>query len=89
MGSMVFTVMAALVQLELEIRRERFTDSVAERRAADKDLDGRRPTFTVSWIRLSVRLGGGGAGRQVARDLGLSRATLYRRIRELPMSTGI
>jgi DNA invertase Pin-like site-specific DNA recombinase len=32
MGSMVFTVMAALVQMELEITRERTTNSVAERR---------------------------------------------------------
>lgn len=42
MGSMVFTVMAALAQMELEIKRERITDSVAKRRAAGKDLGGRR-----------------------------------------------
>ena len=48
MGSMVFTVMAALAQRELEIKRERITDSVAIRRAAGKDLDGRRPTLTDS-----------------------------------------
>jgi DNA invertase Pin-like site-specific DNA recombinase len=41
MGSMVFTVMAALAQTELEIKRERVTDSVAKRRAAGKDLGGR------------------------------------------------
>ena len=34
MGSMVFTVMAALAQMELEIKRERITDSVSKRRAA-------------------------------------------------------
>src|SRR5699024_7092334 len=38
MGSMVFTVMAALAQMELDIKRERITDSVAKRRAAGKDL---------------------------------------------------
>lgn len=48
MGSMVFTVMAALAQMELEIKRERITDSVAKRRAAGKDLGGRRQTFTDS-----------------------------------------
>jgi len=32
MGPMVFTVMAALAQMELEIKRERITDAVAERR---------------------------------------------------------
>jgi DNA invertase Pin-like site-specific DNA recombinase len=39
MGSMVFTGMASLAQMELEIKRERIIDSVAKRRAAGKDLD--------------------------------------------------
>ena len=56
MGSMVFTVMAALAQMELEIKRERVTDSVAKRRAAGKDLGGRRQTFTDSQIRNALRL---------------------------------
>lgn len=84
MGSMVFTVMAALAQMELEIKRERVTDSVTKRRAAGKDLGGRRRTFTDSQIRNAVILiDGGEPATQVARDLGMSRATLYRRIREL------
>lgn len=41
--------------MELEIKHERITDSVAKRRAA--------------------------------REMGMSRATLYRRIRELPVPT--
>ena len=86
MGSMVFTVMAALAQMELEIKWERITDSVAKRRAAGKDLGGRRQTFTDSQIRNAVRLlDGGEPAIQVARDLGMSRATLYRRARELTM----
>lgn len=90
MGSMVFTVMAALAQMELEIKRERVTDSVAKRRAAGKDLGGRRPTFTDSQIRAAVRLiDAGEPATQVARDLGMSRATLYRRIRELPQTTTV
>ncbi|NVC25600.1 recombinase family protein [Kocuria salina] len=85
MGSMVFTVMAALAQMELEIKRERITDSVTKRRAAGKDLGGRRQIFTDSQIRNAVRLiDSGEPATQVARDLGMSRATLYRRIRELP-----
>jgi DNA invertase Pin-like site-specific DNA recombinase len=47
MGSMVFTVMAALVQMELEIKRARITDSVSKRRAAGKDLGGRRQAPTA------------------------------------------
>ena len=90
MGSMVFTVMAALAQMELEIKRERITDSVAKRRAAGKDLGGRRQTFSDSQIRNALRLvESGEPATQVARDLGMSRATLYRRIRELPQATSI
>ncbi len=86
MGSMVFTVMAALAQMELETKRAWVTDSVAKRRAAGKDFGGRRQTFTDSQIRNALRLiEGGEPATQVARDLGMSRATLYRRIRELPV----
>ena len=89
-GSMVFTVMAALAQMELEIKRERITDSVAKRRVAGKDLGGRRQTFADSQIRNALRLiEGGEPATQVARDLGMSRATLYRRIRELPQAMAI
>jgi DNA invertase Pin-like site-specific DNA recombinase len=88
MGSMVFTVMAALAQMELEIKRERISDSVAKRRAAGKDLGGRRQTFTDSQIRNALRLiEDGEPASQVARDLGMSRATLYRRMRELSAPT--
>lgn len=83
MGSMVFTVMAALAQMELEIKRERATDSITKRRAQGLDLGGRRPTFTDSQIRNAIRLiGTGEPATQVALDLGMSRATLYRRIRD-------
>lgn len=84
MGSMLFTLTAALAQMELEIKRERITDSVAKRRAAGRDLGGRRPTFTDSQVENARRLiEGGQPAIEVARDLGMSRATLYRRIAEL------
>ncbi|GGG69603.1 hypothetical protein GCM10011374_37570 [Kocuria dechangensis] len=62
---MIFTVMAALARMELEIERERITDSVAPRRATGKDLGGRRPTFTDSQIRKTFRrtASSGRAGR--------------------------
>jgi DNA invertase Pin-like site-specific DNA recombinase len=83
MGSMVFTVMAALAQMELEIKRERITDSVSKRRAAGRDLGGRRERFTDSQIENARRLiDAGQPATQVARDLGMSRATLYRRMGE-------
>jgi DNA invertase Pin-like site-specific DNA recombinase len=84
MGSMIFTVMAALAQMELDIKRERIGDSVSQRRAAGKDLGGRRPVFTDSQIQNAIRLiDGGEPAAQVAKDLGMSRATLYRRIQAL------
>lgn len=80
-GSMVFTVMAALAQMELEIKRERINDSVAKRRAAGADLGGRRTKYTDSQIQNARRLlDAGEPASQVARDLGMSRATLYRRL---------
>ena len=88
MGSMAFTVMAALAQMELEIKRERITDSVAKRRAAGKDLGGRRATFTDFQVRNAVRLiDSGKSAAQVARDVGISRASFYRRIGQLPASS--
>lgn len=89
-GSMVFTVMAALAQMELEIKRERITDSVSKRRAAGKDLGGRREQFTNSQIENARRLlAAGEPATHVARDLGMSRATLYRRLAKADAQTWI
>jgi DNA invertase Pin-like site-specific DNA recombinase len=80
MGSMMFTIMAALAQMEHEIKRERVTDSIAKRREAGKDLGGRPRRITDSQIRNALRLvESGGPAAQVARDLAMSRATFYRR----------
>lgn len=80
MGSMLFTIMAALAQMEHEIKRERVIDSVNKRREAGKDLGGRPRRITDSQIRNAIRLvEGGEPAAQVARDLGMSRATFYRR----------
>ncbi|WP_371870255.1 recombinase family protein [Kocuria dechangensis] len=71
MGSMVFTVMEALARIELEIKRERITDSVTKRRAAGKDLCGHRPTFTDFQIRSAC--GSSRAGEPAARSPGMWR----------------
>ncbi|WP_248761613.1 recombinase family protein [Pseudarthrobacter sp. SSS035] len=84
MGSMLFTIMAALAQMEHEIKRERVTDSISKRREAGRDLGGRPRRVTDSQVRSAVRLvEGGEPAAQVARDLGMSRATFYRRSRAL------
>jgi DNA invertase Pin-like site-specific DNA recombinase len=80
MGSMLFTIMAALAQMEHEIKRERVTDSIEKRREAGLGLGGRPRRVTDSQIQNAVRLvRGGEPAAQVARDLGMSRATFYRR----------
>jgi DNA invertase Pin-like site-specific DNA recombinase len=84
MGQMIFTVMSALAQMELEIKRERIIDSVSKRRAAGKDLGGRRPSITESQVRSAMRLvASGESAAQVARDLGISRSSYYRRVAAL------
>ena len=83
-GSMLFTIMAALAQMEHEIKRERVTDSINKRREAGQHLGGRPRRITDSKIRSALRLiEGGDPATQVAQDLGMSRATLYRRSKTL------
>ncbi|WP_298037270.1 recombinase family protein [uncultured Microbacterium sp.] len=83
-GSMLFTIMAALAQMEHEIKRERVLDVVSKRREAGLPLGGRPRRVTDSQIRSALHLvKNGDPVTQVARDLGMSRATFYRRAREL------
>jgi DNA invertase Pin-like site-specific DNA recombinase len=87
MGSMLFTIMAALAQMEHDIKRERIVDSIGKRREAGKDLGGRPRLISDSKIRNALRLvDSGEPAAQVARDLGMSRATFFRRSRELTRS---
>ena len=81
---MLFTIMAALAQMEHEIKSERITDSISKRRAAGKNLGGRPQRITDSQIRSALSLVEGGTpAAQVARDLSMSRATFYRRSKAL------
>ena len=43
MGSMLFTIMAGLAQMEPEIKSERVTDSITKSKAAEKNLGGTNP----------------------------------------------
>ena len=88
MGSMLFTIMAALGQREHDIKRERVVDSIAKRREAGKDFGGRPRLITDSRIRNARRLSDGGETvTTVSRDLGMSQATFYRRTRALELTT--
>jgi DNA invertase Pin-like site-specific DNA recombinase len=61
MGSMLFTTMAALGQVEHEIKRERVVDSITKRRETGKNLGGRlriiqiAPTVTDSGLHASAQ----------------------------------
>ncbi|MEB0267704.1 recombinase family protein [Cryobacterium sp. 10I5] len=84
MGSMLFTIMAALGQMEQEIKRERVIDLIAKRRGAGKNLGGRPRVITDDQIRNARSLiDSGEPAAEVARNLGMSRATFYRRARAL------
>lgn len=81
MGSMMFTVMSALAQMELEVKRERVLDSVSKRRASGADLGGRPRKITDSQLRNAAHLVAADVPvAEVARSLGISRSTLYRRL---------
>ncbi|NYF12991.1 hypothetical protein HDC34_001285 [Pseudoclavibacter sp. JAI123] len=54
MGSMVFTVLAAVVQMEFEMKRERVLDSINRRRAAGSDLGGRQVKISESQLNNST-----------------------------------
>jgi DNA invertase Pin-like site-specific DNA recombinase len=86
MGSMLFTIMAALAQMELEIKRERITDSISKRRATGGDLGGRPQKVTDRQVLNALQLvEGGEPTAQVLRDLGMSRSTFYRRAQALAL----
>jgi DNA invertase Pin-like site-specific DNA recombinase len=83
MGSVVFTALAALAQMELAIKRDRINDSLRKQRAAGKDLGRRWQQFRHSQIQNARRqVDSGEQATRVAKDLGMSCATVYRRIRE-------
>lgn len=84
MGAMMFTVMSALAQMEIDIHQERVLDSLSKRRAAGLDLGGRRERFTDEQIRnAKFLIDSVQPAIHDARELGISRATLYRRISNL------
>lgn len=80
MGRMVFTVMAALAEMEREIKNERSRDSVAKRRALGGNLGGRPEAISEDTYYLIVRdIERGVPAAQACRERGVSRATFYRK----------
>lgn len=84
MGNLMFTVMAALAQMELEIKSERNRDSVAKRRANNQDLGGRRMQYSPDAIHGAIAdIANGTSASAAAEARGMSRQTLYRRAKEM------
>ena len=84
MGKMMFTVMIALAEMELEVKSERNRDSVAKRRATGKDLGGRKEKYSADSIHGAVAdIANGTSASAAAKARGMSRQTLYRRAKEL------
>jgi DNA invertase Pin-like site-specific DNA recombinase len=79
-GRFFFHVMAALAEMERELIRERTNAGLSAARARGR-LGGRKPKMDESKV-TSARhlLDTGMSGLEVAKNLGVSRATLYRAI---------
>jgi DNA invertase Pin-like site-specific DNA recombinase len=79
-GRFFFHVMAALAEMERELIRERTKAGLSAARARGR-LGGRKPKMDESKIASAKHLlNSGMAGAEVAKNLGVSRATLYRAI---------
>lgn len=84
MGKMMFTVMSALAQMELEVKRERIRDSVAKRRAKGGDLGGRRVKLTDDQVHgAAVDIANGMSAAAAAAARGVSYQTLWRRAKAI------
>lgn len=85
MGKMLFTVMVALAQMELAIKQERIQDSITKRQAKGGNLGGRSQSISDDIIHGITRdiEQGMSVSAAVRKRKGLSRATYYRRIKEL------
>jgi DNA invertase Pin-like site-specific DNA recombinase len=77
-GRAVIGIMASMAELELELQRERRAAAKAARKARDIPI-GRPKALTADQIRQAEQLRASGEPvPEIARTLGVSRATLYR-----------
>jgi len=79
MGKMVFTVLAAVAELELSLIRERVVMGLERAKAQGKVLG--RPRVETSEEQLLQLSEQGLSSRQIARETGLSSSTVLRRLR--------
>ena len=79
MGKMVYTVIAAVAELERSLIRERVIMGLQRAKAQGKKLG--RPKVKTSKDQLLSLYQAGLSGRQIAKQLGLSPSTVLRRLR--------
>lgn len=87
-GELLFTVLSGIATMESRIKAERARNGVELRRARGEKVGGRSKAYEDAPIRdkaLKVRQGLITAA-QAARELGISRSTLYKRADELNLS---
>lgn len=83
-GKMMFTIMSALAEMELDIKRERINDSIAKRKAKGGDLGGRKQAISADTINgIAADIESGMSAAKAIKARGISRASYYRRLAEM------
>jgi len=81
-GRFMFHVLAALAEMERDLIRERTRAGLAAARARGR-AGGRRKSLSADQVRLARHMmNGGGSVDEIARTFRVSRATLYRSVKE-------
>jgi DNA invertase Pin-like site-specific DNA recombinase len=83
MGRLIITVMAAVAEMERDLIRERTLAGLEAARRQGR-VGGKKPMVTDDQVRSAAkRILRGEGGAAVAKDLGISRQALYKRMKEL------
>lgn len=87
-GELLFTVMSAIATMESRIKAERARNGIEQRRARGEKVGGRPKAYQDEPIRKKATQVQQGviSAAQAARELGISRSTLYKRADETGIS---
>ena len=84
-GRLTFHLFAALAEFERDLIRERTQAGLAVARARGRK-GGRKPLMTATKVRIARQMheSGGSTVADIAQTLGVSRATIYRHLSDIP-----